>query len=128
MCATAYKLTKQNPAAYVPGTPTLGLYQPRALGTVASLLLQGLRSAGNCPAPAPIYPPAKVSPIDGVNRVAARRTAAALSSNHTITGWFTNTWNVSELEQTGAAEDKTVVTMTGGAAAALTCQAGHLLT
>ena len=39
-----------------------------------------------------------------------------------ITGWFTNTWNVSELEQTGAAEDKTVVTMTGGAAAALTCQ------
>jgi hypothetical protein len=44
-----------------------------------------------------------------------------------ITGWFTNTWNVSELEQTGAAEDKTVVTMTGGAAAALTCQAGYLL-
>ena len=35
---------KQDPAAYVPGTPTLGQYQPKSARAVAPPLLPGLRS------------------------------------------------------------------------------------
>ena len=39
-------LPKPDPAGYVPGTPTMGQYQPKRLRAVDPPLLPGLRSVG----------------------------------------------------------------------------------